>query len=91
MQVRQSPVVLFQHQEHRVQEVDQLADVEQPAGVGEAQRTIAVGHLDRVPDVGGGPTQPELTHHVVAETHLQRAGLGANRHMTSRRRKLHSQ
>ena len=70
VQVRQPLVVLLQHEEHRVQEVDQLADVEEPAGVGESEGVVAVGDLDRVTQLGGRPAQPELHHHVEAETHL---------------------
>ena len=46
VQVRHPLVVLLQHQEHRVQEVDQLADVEDPASVGQPYRLGVVTDLD---------------------------------------------
>ena len=72
VQVGHPLVVLLQHEEYRVQEVDQLADVEEPAGVEQPHRVGVHGDVDRSAD----PVVPrtagqKLPHHVGTEDYLR--------------------
>ena len=60
VEVRHPPVILPQHHEHCVQEVDHLAADKHPEDAGQTGGPGVCGDFDGGAKPGGGPAQPGL-------------------------------